>query len=332
MRVLSGDIGGTNARLAVYDVGDGAFDRVDSETYPSSEYDSLADIVRTFVQGRNLDVTAACFGVPGPVSEGRAEITNLPWVVETDSLAAAADVARAFLLNDLEAQAYGIACLDEDDLVVLHEGEPSAGGNAALIAAGTGLGQAGLYWDGHELRPFACEGGHASFAPTGELQIELLEFLSSRFGGHVSWERVVSGPGLVNLHDFLIEYRRPESTPEEVEQLRKARPALITEAAAENACTLCQEAVELFVRFYGAEAGNLALKLMATGGVYIGGGIAPKIVDRLSQPMFLEAFLSKGRMRPLLQEIPIRVIVRPQTALLGAARYAARQAERAASG
>ncbi|MGD8867357.1 MAG: glucokinase, partial [Gemmatimonadales bacterium] len=205
---------------------------------------------------------------------------------------------------------------------VLNEGDPDALGNRALIAAGTGLGQAGLYWDGITHRPFASEGGHASFAPRGEPQTALLEFLSRRYGGHVSWERVVSGPGLVNLHDFLNEYRSADASAGHEESLEKDDPADITAGALTGRCPLCVEALDLFVASYGAEAGNLALKIMATGGLYVGGGIAPKIVEKLREPTFVEAFLDKGRMRELLEKIPVRVVVEKGTALTGAARYA----------
>ncbi len=323
MRVLAGDIGGTNARLTVYSVEGDRLEPEQAQVFPSARYSSLEEIVAEFVLSQGVHCRAACFGVPGPVKEGRAEITNLPWVVQASLLARAAGVARVAVINDLEAQAWGIAALQASDLVTLNAGDPDARGNRALIAAGTGLGQAGLYWDGITHRPFACEGGHASFAPRGGgLQTGLLEFLTRRFGGHVSWERVVSGPGFVNLHDFLIEYRRAEAPADHKESLEKDDPAEITAAAMAGRCPLCVEALDLFVAFYGSEAGNLALKIMATGGLYLGGGIAPRIIDKLRGPAFMEAFLDKGRLRPLLEVIPVRVIVRQGAALLGAARYA----------
>jgi glucokinase len=321
MRVLAGDIGGTNARLTIFDVEDG-YEEVVSQVYPSPEHSSLEAIVSEFMDGHGMEARTACFGVPGPVKDGRAQITNLPWVVEANELAAHSGVERVAVLNDLEAQAWGIAVLSPDDFVVLNEGAADAGGNAALVAAGTGLGQAGLYWDGGGHRPFACEGGHASFAPRGKLQLGLLDFLTQRFGGHVSWERIVSGPGLVNLHDFLVDYRAVDVTEEHRAELGEDDPAVITASAREGECALCVEALDMFVEFYGAEAANLALKLMASGGVYLGGGIAPKIIEKLREPIFMEAFLDKGRMRPLLEAMPVRVIVRDGTALLGAARYA----------
>jgi len=323
MRVLAGDIGGTNARLTVFSVENGRYEPEVAEVYPSRDHNSLEEIVAAFISGHRISCRTACFGVPGPVKDGRADITNLPWVVEAGKLAAAAQLSRVAVVNDLEAQAWGIAALSPQDFVSLNAGDTDARGNAGLIAAGTGLGQAGLYWDGMTHRPFACEGGHTSFAPAGELEIALLEFLARRFGGHVSWERIVCGPGLVNLHDFLIEHRHLDPASEHAEHVRREDPAVITEAALKGSCPLCVEALDLFVKFYGAEAGNLALKLMATGGVYLGGGIAPKILEKLREPGFINAFRNKGRMAPLMERIPVRVIAREGAALLGAARYAA---------
>lgn len=322
MRVLAGDIGGTNARLAVYEIGGGRFHAGAEEVYPSRQYASLAEIIRHFMDGVSEPCQRACFGVPGPVRRGKAEITNLPWVVEAAQLVEATGIDAVYLLNDMEAQAYGIATLGPDDFLVLNPGDLDAVGNAALIAAGTGLGQAGLYWDGQRHRPFACEGGHTSFAPQTELQVALLDHLRARFG-HVSWERVLSGPGFVNIHDFLIDYRHSASPPAHVDELRKEDPARITESALAGRCPLCVESLDLFLEFYGAEAGNLALKFLAAGGVYLGGGIAPKIAEKLNGPEFMEAFLGKGRMRPLLEAMPVRVILHSRTALRGAASYAA---------
>jgi glucokinase len=322
MRVLVGDIGGTNARLGIYSVEREHYEAEVTEVYASREYDSLAVIVEAFMGCHGLECHTACFGVPGPVKDGRAEITNLPWIVDSTRLARAAGVARVAVITDLEAQAWGIAALGVEDLVTLNPGAPDSRGNAALIAAGTGLGQAGLYWDGIKHRPFPCEGGHVTFAPHGATQVALLEFLTRRFGGHVSWERVVSGPGLVNLHDFLIQYRHADALQEHLDELRKEDPAAITRGAFSGNCPICVEALALFVELYGAEAGNLALKIMSAGGVYLGGGIAPKIVEELAKGGFMKAFLDKGRMRPLLEAMPVGVILPESTALVGAARYA----------
>jgi glucokinase len=245
--------------------------------------------------------------------------------VDAGHLAHELGVKTVDLLNDLEANAYGIAALEANDFVVLNHGAPNASGNAAVIAAGTGLGEAGLYWDGTQHHPFACEGGHADFAPQNELQVELLLYLRKKFG-HVSWERVVSGPGLHNIYGFLRDTGRGEEPAWLVEAMRQKDPsAVISQAGLEGRSALCAQALDLFVLLYGAEAGNLALKIMATTGVFVGGGIAPKIIRKLQGPAFMEAFAAKGRFKWLLETIPVRVILNDKTALLGAARYAALQ-------
>ena len=230
------------------------------------------------------------------------------------------------LLNDLEAHAYGIALLAPEDFMTLNQGAADASGNAAVIAAGTGLGEAGLYWNGQQHLPFAGEGGHTSFAPSDPLQIELLRFLSQEFG-HVSWERVLSGPGLYNIYRFLRDTGRGEEPDWLTEKMQQHDPsAVISQTALADTSVLCRQALDLFVVLYGAEAGNMALKLMATAGVYVGGGIAPKIIQKLTDSTFMEAFVAKGRLKPLLQAIPVRIIMNDKVALLGAARFATLQA------
>jgi glucokinase len=321
MRVLVGDIGGTHARLALCRVTEGRYEWEVTERASSPEYESLEELVSDFRNRHGGAVDAACFGVPGPVREGRARLTNLPWLVKARAVARAAGAPRAILLNDSEARGWGIETLGAEDLPVVKEGE-DAPGNRALLAAGTGLGQAVLFWDGRRHRPFATEGGQAAFAPAGALQEALLAFLRERFGGHVSWERVLSGPGLVNLHDFLVRQHGSERPAAHGDELDRARPEVITRAAAEGSCPICAETVFLFVSLYGAEAGNLALRTMARGGIYLGGGIAPDLLDELRGPEFREAFLAKGRMRGLLEGIPVRVIRHQHAALRGAARRA----------
>jgi glucokinase len=247
-------------------------------------------------------------------------------VVEAGRLARELGLERAGLINDLEANAWGIALLEARDVAVLQGGAPDASGNAAIISAGTGLGEAGLYWDGKEHRPFATEGGHTDFAPRNRLESELLEYLLKQFQ-RVSYERVVSGPGLLNIYRFLRDGGRAEEPPWLAEAMRQEDPpAVIAQAALDGKSELCVQALDLFVSLYGAEAGNLALKVLATGGVYLGGGIAPRIVQKLREPVFLDAFTFKGRMRALLQAMPVRVILNDRVALLGAARYATRRA------
>jgi glucokinase len=243
-------------------------------------------------------------------------------VVDSDLVARELGLKSVGLINDLEANAWGIAVLEAKDLVVLNEGAADASGNAAIISAGTGLGEAGLYWDGKQHRPFATEGGHTDFAPRSRLEMDLLEYLLKEFQ-RVSYERVVSGPGLLNIYRFLRDAGRGEEPGWLARRMRGEDPAaVISRAALDGESDLCAQALDLFVSMYGAEAGNLALKVMATGGVFLGGGIAPRIIRKLEEPAFLNAFTAKGRMKPLLQAMPVRVILNDKTALLGAARFA----------
>lgn len=320
--ILAGDIGGTYSRLAFFDANNGRLKLVSEAAYPSREYPALEPIVSSFIDRESAKVDAACFGVAGPVREGRAQVSNLPWTVESSSLAHELKVRTTILINDLEASAWGIGGLEPGDLLTIHPGDSAASGNRAVIAAGTGLGQAGMYWDGRQHQVFACEGGHADFGARGELQIELLRYLSAKFG-RVSYERVLSGPGLVNIYRFLIDSGRGEEPKWLAEQMAQGDPAAaISQAALQGRCAVCEHALEIFVAIYGAEAGNLALKLLARGGVFLSGGIAPKILAKLTGRTFIEAFLDKGRMRPLLESIAVHVIVNENAGLLGAARCA----------
>lgn len=328
MRLVCGDIGGTHARLAAFEIvprelGGASLTAAGERQYASREHANLEQIVRTFQEELPGDYTVGAFGLPGPVRDGRCRTTNLPWLVDAEGLAAAGSLQRVLLLNDLEASAWALDALPAESLRVLTRGEPTVMGNAALIAAGTGLGEAGLAWDGVRRRPFATEGGHASFAPTNDLELALLEFLLERFE-HVSWERLLSGPGLVHIYEFLCEHRGARLGPwlEEADERGGDLAARISRAGLEGRDDLAAEALDVFVRLYGAEAGNLALKTMATAGIYLGGGIAPKILPKLEDGAFLEAFVAKGRMRPLLEAIPVTVVLDENAALMGAARAA----------
>jgi glucokinase len=321
--ILAGDVGGTKTILAFFEVQADRLVSVAETTYPSREHKSLDELVVGFLSGIKLQPTCACFGVAGPVRDGRAQTTNLPWEVETERLARELAIRDVAVINDLEATAYGISALDRADFAELHPGVPNGHGNQAVIAAGTGLGEAGLYWNGNHHLPFSCEGGHCDFSPHDDLELELAAHLIRRFG-HSAWERVLSGPGLVNLFEFLATKNRNATEEEFVRDIRQSADpaAAISQAAIAQRSLLCSGALDLFVRLYGAEAGNLALKMMATGGVYIGGGIAPKILPKLQDGKFRDAFLAKGRLRPVLETIPIRVILNSKTALIGAARCA----------
>ncbi len=325
--ILAGDIGGTKTILALFE-GDGGSPPAVEETFPSRAHKTFDEIVETFLARHRPKVRFACVGVAGPVKHGRCEATNLPWVVDATDLATDLGISRAWLLNDLEAYAYGIAALRPEDLFVLNEGARDAGGNQCVVAAGTGLGEAGLFWDGTTWHPFATEGGHADFAPTSDLEIELLRFLLKQHE-RVSWERLLSGRGLVNVYRFLKETGREEEPTWLAEAMRAGDPgAVIGQHARDGRSPLCAKALAVFLELYGAEAGDLALKTMATGGVYVGGGIAPKNLESLKQGAFLRRFTAKGRMRPLLESMPVRVILNEKTGLLGAAHGAVLRAGR----
>jgi glucokinase len=326
--ILAGDIGGTSTRLAAYEPVEGQLRAVVEKTYRSTQFPSLNDIVAKFLGEHSLVVKLACCGIAGPVIDNSVKATNLPWFIEGASLARQFGLDSFVLINDLEANAWGVPALAPSDLVTLNAGEPGVHGNAAVIAAGTGLGEAGLYWDGKRHRPFACEGGHADFAPRTETEIGLLRYLTGKFG-RVSYERVVSGMGLCNIHEFLSRLPDRHELPEIVAQLAVPDAdiaALVSQAALENRSPVCVEALDLMVSIYGAEAGNAALKFMAYGGLYIGGGIAPKIITKMRDGTFMRAYLAKGRMGRIVAAMPVHVIMNPNTALLGAARCAIQHA------
>jgi glucokinase len=322
--ILAGDIGGTNTRLAFLEGTPDRLQPVRIEFFPSAEFSGLTEIVRKFLGEHYHAVDAVCFGLPGAVVNGRVEATNLPWVVDANQLAADLALGSITLINDLFANAHGIALLEESDFVVLNPGVASLTGNRALISAGTGLGEAGLYSDGQGgYHPFPSEGGHADFAPRNDLEMDLLRYLMGRFE-HVSYERVLSGPGLHNIYQFLRETGRGEEPAWLADQIAQGDPsAAISKSALEGTSAICVQALDIFVSLYGAEAGNLALKMLATGGAYVGGGIAPKIIRKLSSTAFMKAFTAKGRIVNILKDMPVRVITNDKAALLGAGRVAA---------
>jgi glucokinase len=321
--ILAGDVGGTKTQLALFSVRDGKLRREEERTFASQEYLGLVPVLQDFLGNHHTPIGAACFGIAGPVVDGKVKTTNLPWLVDSREIGKAFQLKSVSLLNDLEAGAYGIFTLDPQELFTLNEGESGRRGNKVLIAAGTGLGEATLYDDGRDYHPSASEGGHGDFAPTDETQIDLLRDLIKKFG-HVSYERVVSGPGIKNIYDFLRDTCRLEE-PDWLKQKMSAADdpsVVISQEGLAGSSAICVEALNLFVSVYGAEAGNLALRGKATGGVYIGGGIAPKILAKLNDGTFMRAFLDKGRYRELLSDMPVRVILNDQAALQGAAFYA----------
>ena len=320
--ILAGDIGGTNARLAYFQPQNGHLHLVSEQTYPSREHSEFGEIVSQFVDASGTRPEAACFGIAGPVRNGRVETSNLPWVIEQSRLAKQIHLPATLLINDLEASAWGIGALKNSDLVPLNRVSGPAVGNQGVIAPGTGLGEAGLFWDGKRHHVFACEGGHTDFGPQGDLQIELVRFLEARFG-HVSYERVLSGPGLVNVYEFLRDTGCEKESAEFAAALKKGDPAAaISRAALDGVDPLAEKALDLWIAVYGAEAANLALKVMATGGIFLAGGISPKILAKLKGPLFMESFLEKGRMRPLVESVPVHVVINEKAGLLGAARCA----------
>jgi len=320
--ILAGDIGGTNARLALFDVQKGQFNLVSATIFPSRRYSSLDVIVTEFIRTAGVHPARACFGIAGPVANGRVETSNLPWTIESSRLADELNLKSTTLINDLEATGWGIAMLSPQDQVPLNNISAKNSGNQCVVAAGTGLGEAGLFWDGARHHVFATEGGHCDFAPLNDLQVELFRYLHAHYG-HVSYEGLLSGPGLVNIFEFLRDTGKGKVPEWLAEQMLNMDPAAaVSEAAMEGKCTMCAQALDIFVSVFGSEAGNLALKVKATGGVFLAGGIAPKILSRLTTPIFLQAFLGKGRMQYMMELMPVKVITNDKLALLGAARCA----------
>ena len=325
--ILAGDVGGTKVHLALYDFKDGKLDYSRDERYPAKDYAGLEEIVKQFLGGAKVD--AACFGVPGPVRNGRLRLTNLPWTLDSRELATNLAITHVFLINDLEANGYGVAELSADQIYTLAEGDASQIGNRALIAAGTGLGEGLLIWNGHSHVPYPSEGGHSDYAPRNEDEIDLLRFLKQKYDGRISFERVVSGMGLTNVYDFLREVRGMDVPKWLAQRMAAEDPnAVITECALAAKSEICERALDMFVSAYGAETGNLALKILSVGGVYVGGCIAPKILEKFKDGTFMKAFTDKGRLSQLLINMPVRIILESRAALLGAAAYAeARAAE-----
>jgi glucokinase len=322
--ILAGDVGGTKVHLALYGFNQGQLTHIRDEKFPAREYEGLEVVVRQFLsEATGEDVTAACFGVPGPVRNGRLKLTNLPWTLDSRELSRNLNIEHLFLINDLEANGYGIPELSADQIYVLSEGDNSVMGNRGLVSAGTGLGEAVLVWNGKSHVPLASEGGHCDFAPRNEDEIELLRYLQRQLNGRVSFERVVSGLGLQNIYSFLRDEKGLEEAPWLRERMEAEDPnAVIGELGENGANELCARTLDMFVSAYGAEAGNLALKVLAIGGMYLGGGIAPKILKKMKTGVFMQAFADKGRLSDLLVKTPVRIILESRAALIGAASFA----------
>ncbi|HJZ48084.1 MAG TPA: glucokinase [Roseiflexaceae bacterium] len=324
--LLAGDIGGTKTVLAVFSPEAGPRAPLAEATYPSGRYGRLEAIVREFMDQVKLAVDRACFGVAGPVVDGTARVTNLSWLMSESDLMKTFGWSAARLLNDLESIAYAVPILAQDDLHTLNVGVPVQQGSIAVIAPGTGLGEAFMTSEGGRYHAHASEGGHASFAPSSELEIGLLSYMRVQLGhGHVSCERVCSGLGIPNIYYYLKQTSHAEEPAWLTEALASAAdptPVIMDSAMGKTQrCELTTATLKTFISILGAESGNLALKVLSTGGVYLGGGIPPRILPALDEPVFLEAFRHKGRFRELLTQIPVHVILNPKTALLGAAAY-----------
>ncbi len=319
--ILAGDIGGTRTRLAAFETEGNRLKCVVEKTYKSQEHDGLAPLLVEFIRREGIPVHSACLGVAGPVRGGRCKISNLPWVIDAVELGKLLKLNTVGLLNDLEAYAYGIDALESKDFFALSDGSEDAEGNRAVISARTGLGVAGLYWDGYRHHPFACEGGHADFAPRNALEMELLAYLRNKYG-RISCERILSGPGVKNIYEFLRDSGKAEEPEWLREQLSAApdQPALISQAGLEGKPAICQQTLGILASVFGAQAGNCALNFMSTGGMFIGGIIAAKVVARMKEP-FMQAFLDKGRMESLLKDMPVMVVLNDDCGIIGAARY-----------
>lgn len=321
--ILAGDIGGTKTNLALYEIENDELKVIAQHQFVSKDYDTFMDLIFDFQEKTSIfKIDALCLGIAGPIIEERCRTTNLPWDIKAKDLKDHFGTQKVKLLNDLESTAYGMLYLKDEDFINLNPTGRKVKGNIAVIAAGTGLGEALLYYDGDSYHPIATEGGHSDFAPISGQQDELLLWLRRRYPGHVSYERIVSGVGIYTIYEFLAESGFapiPQIMMNLEDNVDKS--AMISKCALEQNDPLCLETLKLFAEIYAAEAGNLALKSMSLGGVYIGGGIAPKLLPIIKSEYFLNAFLSKGRFEELLRGIQLKISLNQETALLGAARY-----------
>jgi glucokinase len=319
--ILAGDVGGTKVHLALYEFIRGKLKHVRDQKYPARQYSGLEEIAKQFLGADRAAM--ACFGVAGPVREGRLRLTNLPWTLDSGELSVGLKIERVFLINDSEANGYGIAELSADQIYTLSEGVDHPTGNRALIAAGTGLGEVYLVWNGHRHVPYPSEGGHVDYAPRNPDELDLYRYLRQKYQCRVSYDRVVSGRGLTNMYEFLRDVRNIEVPNWLAERITVEDPnAVIADLALAGESEICAQAMDMFVSAYGAEAGNLGLKVLAVGGLYVGGGIAPRILEKLKDGTFMRAFTDKGRLSDVVVNMPVRVVLDSRAALLGAAAYA----------
>lgn len=322
--IVAADVGGTKTNLSLYQIKSGILEPIREQTYATAAYDSFSAMVLEFRKESQQEVDGLCVGVAGNVMQGHVRGTNFPWDMEVKKIAERLELKSVSLINDLVANAFGLAALEAKDFHTILEGEgPSIPGNAAILSPGTGLGEAGMYWDGDFYRPFATEGGHCSFSPRDEIDVALWKDLHQKFG-HVSWERVLSGQGIQNIYGFLRQFRdRSEPAWLTQELAINDPPVVITDAALQKKDPICEEALALFLKYLAVESSQLALKLKATGGIYIGGGIVPKILKAIDPHSFYHAFVQVGRLDKLVRRVPVYVVLNDKAAVLGAAHYAA---------
>lgn len=322
--ILAADIGGTKTNLALFELKDDVLKPVYEQTFVTKNYSSFFDLYKSFKNKDLPEIDSICLGVAGPVINGKVSGTNFSWEIDEQEIKKELGVKWVTVLNDLEATAYGIAALQKDDFKEIKGGSKVAG-NGAIISPGTGLGEAGLFWDGKAYHPFATEGGHCDFSPRTEFDIEFLRHLQKQYG-HVSWERIISGPGIFNIYKFLKAFKNIEEPKWFSEKILKEDPAaVISSCATTNTYPACGETIELFTRYLATETAQLALKFKATGGIFIGGGIIPKIINIFDKKLFIENFLQVNRMNPLLENIPVQLILNQYAPKYGTALYAAMQ-------
>lgn len=320
--VLAADVGGTKTNLALFQIEKGKLVSLKNQRYPTSDHQSFVKAIRQFHDDKVSQIDCACLGVAGTVDGDKVRGVNFAWEIDAKKLEKDLKIKKVLLINDLQANAYGLSALQNDDFITLSKGKINEG-NAAIIAPGTGLGEAGMFWDGSSYHPYATEGGHCNFSPNNEIDLELWKFLNKKFD-HVSWERLVSGQGIINIYDFVRKFRKKKEPKWLTEELKIDHSAKIISAAAiEKKDAVCVETLQLFIKYLAVESSQLALKTKATGGIYIGGGIAPKILELIDKKEFYKNFINAGRMEHLLKTIPVKVVLNDKTALLGAAYYAA---------
>jgi glucokinase len=322
--VLGGDAGGTKVNLAIFEATATDVKMIKSSTYHSGSFPSVNKILQQFIQ-ENPDYKPQkiCLGVAGPVFEGRVTVTNLPWYVDANEIAAATGISQVILLNDLEATAYGVAGLEENDFSILHAGDPEEGGNISILAPGTGLGEAGLFWDGQFHHPFATEGGHCDFSCRNESDLQLHDYMLKKYKV-VSWESIIAGPGIYSIFQFLCEIKKRTVSVAIEDKIKTSDPsAVVSEAAIEESDPVCVEAMRIFVRNLARECCNLILKMKSTGGLLLAGGVPPKIISLLQDPYFYDNLLDCDRMQDLVKKVPVKLILNDKAPMIGAGWYGA---------